>query len=131
MIIKTKHFGEIDIDTQSVITFSNGLIGFPNHTRFVLIQQEENSYFFWLQSIEEPNIAFVVTDPSLFFENYDSEEIWQKIDRKLSRLLVICSKVNQSPVANLRAPLIINIVTRYAMQQVLSDSQWTTQHLLI
>ena len=53
------------------MTFPNGLLGFPNHTRYALIQTGEENYFFWLQSVDEPNLAFVVTDPTIFFKDYE------------------------------------------------------------
>ena len=59
------------VDDERVITFPGGLLGFPDHTRFALIQTGEENYFFWLQSVDEPNLAFVVTDPSIFFKDYE------------------------------------------------------------
>ena len=57
--------------TSGSSTFPRGLLGFPDHTRFALIQTGEENYFFWLQSVDEPNLAFVVTDPSIFFKDYE------------------------------------------------------------
>ena len=61
----------LTVDDDRVMTFPNGLLGFPEHTRFALIQTGEENYFFWLQSVDDPNLAFVVTDPTIFFKDYD------------------------------------------------------------
>src|SRR5918911_5356594 len=69
--IESTRFGTLLVDEERVITFPNGLLGFPDHRRFALIQTGEENYFFWLQSADEPNLAFVVTDPAIFFKGYE------------------------------------------------------------
>ena len=54
MEIQTSRFGRMTVDDQRVMTFARGLLGFPNHSRFALIQTGEENYFFWLQSIDDP-----------------------------------------------------------------------------
>ena len=71
MEIETTRFGRLTVDDERVMTFPRGLLGFPNHTRFALIQTGEENYFFWLQSVDDANLAFVVTDPSIFFKDYE------------------------------------------------------------
>ena len=71
MDIETTRFGRLSVEDERIITFPNGLLGFPDHTRFALIQTGEENYFFWLQSVDEPNLAFVVTDPSIVFKDYE------------------------------------------------------------
>ena len=71
MEIQSTRFGRLNVDDDRVMTFPNGLLGFPSYTRFALIQTGQENYFFWLQSVDEPNLAFVVTDPSLFFKDYE------------------------------------------------------------
>src|ERR1700721_963721 len=66
MEIQTSRFGTLAVEDERVMTFPNGLLGFPNHTRYALIQAGSENYFFWLQSVDEPNLAFVVTDPVIF-----------------------------------------------------------------
>ena len=71
MEIATTRFGRLDVEDERIITFPRGLLGFPSHTRFALIQTGEENYFFWLQCVDEPQLAFVVTDPSIFFKDYE------------------------------------------------------------
>src|ERR1700722_17486530 len=72
MEIQTSRFGRMTVDEERVMTFPRGLLGFPNHNRFALIQTGEENYFFWLQSIDDPSLAFVVTDPTVFFKDYQA-----------------------------------------------------------
>src|SRR6476620_7708039 len=62
MDIETTRFGRLSVEDERIITFPGGLLGFPDHTRFALIQTGEENYFFWLQSVDEPNLALVVND---------------------------------------------------------------------
>src|SRR6478609_2678770 len=71
MDIATTRFGRLEVNEERIITFPHGLLGFPQHQRFALIQTGEENYFFWLQSVDEPSLAFVVTDPSIFFKDYE------------------------------------------------------------
>ena len=71
MEIVTTRFGTLNVEDERVIDFPKGLLGFPDRTRYALIQTGEENYFFWLQCVDEPNLAFVVTDPSIFFKEYE------------------------------------------------------------
>src|SRR5215204_6681376 len=71
MEIETTRFGKMTVEDDRVMTFPHGLLGFPQQGRFALIQTGEENYFFWLQSVDEPSLAFVVTDPAIFFKDYD------------------------------------------------------------
>src|SRR5258708_7634704 len=71
MEIQTSRFGTLVVEDDRVMTFPNGLLGFPNCSRFALIQTGSENYFFWLQSVEDPSLAFVITDPNIFFKDYE------------------------------------------------------------
>ena len=70
MEIDSTRFGRIVVDETRVITFPAGLVGFPDHNHFALVQTGEETFFFWLQSLDDPSLAFVLTDPTLFFKTY-------------------------------------------------------------
>jgi len=141
MEIETTRFGRLWVDDERIMTFPRGLLGFPNHERFALIQTGEENYFFWLQSVEEPSLAFVVADPSTFFKEYDvplREETLQEV--KLSdedvrsgvvQMFVICNKVGDWLTGNLLGPIVVNAVNRLATQVVLTEKKWTTRQPLL
>ena len=72
MQVRTTRFGIVEIDDDRIITFPKGLLGFSAYTRYCLLQPSDDAAFFWLQSVEEPSLAFVITDPGLFFPDYSA-----------------------------------------------------------
>ena len=137
MEIETTRFGRMEVDDQRIITFPKGLLGFPECERFALIQTGDENYFFWLQSLEEPSLAFVVTDPTIFFKDYEfpmKEETQQEIaltDMGYAQVFVICNKVGDWLTGNLQGPLVINAQNRIGTQTVLNDKKWTTRQPLL
>ncbi|MEE9211190.1 MAG: flagellar assembly protein FliW [Phycisphaeraceae bacterium] len=137
MIVKTTRFGEIEVDDGRVITFAKGLLGFPRYKQYVLIQSGEESYFWWLQSIETPDMAFVVTDPSLFVSSY-KVPIRPEQMRELgleslddAQVFVIVNKRDNVLTGNLQGPLVIHVNNRTGEQLVLSDRRFTTRVPLV
>ena len=137
MEVRTTRFGVIEIAEDRVITFPKGLLGFSGHTRYCLLEPGQDSCFFWLQSLDEPSLAFVVTDPSLFVPEYSvpirPEQMGELSLGKLedAQVFVIVNKVDQTLTGNLQGPLIINIETRVGKQLVLSDRRFSTRHPLM
>ena len=137
MEIVTSRFGTLNVDDERIITFSKGLLGFPDYARYALIQTGEENYFFWLQSVDEPNLAFVVTDPSIFFKDYEvpiKDETQAEIelaDLAHAQVFVICNKVDDWLTGNLLGPIVVNATNRLAHQVVLTDKKWTTRQPLM
>lgn len=137
MKIDTSRFGEIEVDPKRVIHFERGVLGFPKQKSYVLFEAGEDSYFWWLQSADNPELAFVVTDPSLFVPTYRVPvRADQMIDLGIETLdqaqvFVIVNKHGQTLTGNLQGPLVINVATREAQQLVLSDRRFTTRVPLI
>lgn len=137
MELRTTRFGTITIADDRVITFPKGLLGFGGFTRYCLLQPNDDAAFFWLQCVDDAGLAFVVTDPSLFFAEYSAPiRPEQMRDLGLERLedaqvFVIVNKVNDALTANLQGPLVINTVNRSGEQLVLADKRWTTRHHLL
>ncbi len=137
MQIESTRFGHMWVEDERIITFPHGLLGFPGHTRFALIQTGEENYFFWLQSIDEPNLAFVVTDPTIFFKDYEvpiKDETQSEIglaDLSLAQVFVICNKVDEWLTGNLLGPIVVNAANRLGVQVVLTEKKWTTRQPLM
>ena len=150
--IESTRFGTLLVDEQRVIQFPNGLLGFPDHKRFALIQTGEENYFFWLQSVDEPNLAFVVTDPAIFFKGYDvplrdETRLELRLDEaegprsaegpaadgaeRFVQVFVICNKVDEWLTGNLLGPLVVNAQNRLGQQVVLTEKKWTTRQPLM
>jgi flagellar assembly factor FliW len=137
MEVRTTRFGVIQIAEDRVITFPKGLLGFPQARRYCLLEPGEDACFFWLQSLDDPGLAFVVTDPALFVQDFSVPIRPEQMgEMKLSRLedaqvFVIVNKVESLLTGNLQGPLVINTITREGEQMVLAEKRWTTRHPLM
>ena len=128
----TRLFGEIEIDESKIITFEDGIIGFPDMKKFTLIFDEEKEgrpSISWLQSMDEPEIAFPVMDPLFVCETYNPsvEDELLKIlgtikEDNLYVLVTVTVPQNIKELAvNLKAPIVINTDTRKASQIIVED----------
>jgi len=103
----------------------------------VLIQPEPDSTFYWLQSIDAADLAFVVTDPLLFVPDYQiplREETRADLgiaDLSEASVLVIVNKVGDQLTANLQGPLVIHATSRVAAQIVISEKKYQTRHPIL
>lgn len=134
MIIQTSRFGSVQLASEDVIDFPEGILGFNDLRKFILLDDPNDEIFAWLQSCEVPQIAFPVLEPELFTSNYsvvltkhDLESLGlQAADAKESRtrsfsIITIPADATQM-TANLKAPIVINIAKRCARQIVLQDN---------
>ena len=137
MIVRTTRFGDVEIAEDRVITFPKGLLGFSEQKKYCLFEPAEDACFFWLQSLEDPALAFVVTDPSQFVGAYSvpirpeqmTELGLEKLDD--AQVFVVVNKVDQNLTGNLQGPLVINTANRLGEQFVLAERKWTTRHTLV
>jgi flagellar assembly factor FliW len=137
----TTRFGEVSLREDRLITFKNGLLGFTQCTTFGLsrIPNADESPILLLQCVNEPEIAFLVADPSTLGLDIKSEDMDKAIKesnmiKENVQTLVILTMYDQEEsyylTANLRAPLFIDSRTRQAKQHILANKDYTTQHKL-
>jgi flagellar assembly factor FliW len=125
------------VDGDKLITFDEGILGFPDLKRYGLIQTSPDPVFFWLQSVENPALAFVVCDPLAFVEDYHvpikADDVKALELRELSdcQVFVIVNKVDGHLTANLQGPLVVGAQSLRAKQLVLSDKRFSTRHRLM
>lgn len=137
MQLQTTRFGQIEVDDQRIITFPKGILGFPDYTTYVLIEPGQDTYFFWLQSTQSPDLAFVVTDPSLFVSSYQVPVKAEQLDElgmekiEDAQVFVIVNKRGNLLTGNLQGPLVVNVSSRVGEQLVLADRRFTTRVPLI
>ena len=119
-------FGDIEVDDSRAVTFPRGLIGFPDARKFVLLEPRGSSRVAWLQSIDVPELAFPVVDGACIGQAYpqpDSPELARNAGLGSSELallvIVAMSGQERSLVANMLAPLIVDLESRTGAQVVL------------
>lgn len=132
MHIETKYVGKIEIDEQKLIHFETGLPGFKEENKFVLIDLPGNDVLQILQSVQTSELAFIVTNPHLFYKDYEftlDEHIIETLQIENEQDVVVLSIMTiQDPfhasTINLQAPLIINERNKLAKQYILSSDKY-------
>lgn len=137
MKIETKYLGTLEVNEEEILHFASGIPGFPKEKKFVLLPLEDTGLDV-MQSTDTPEIAFIVTDPFLFFPNYDFKledpvvdqlELGAAEDVSVYIILTVRDPF-EITTANLQAPVIINTKNRKAKQVVLNDGSYNTRHPL-
>ena len=137
--INTLRFGELEIEDQNVVRFADGIPAFEDEHEFVVLPYEEGTPYMFLQSMMTPELAFLMTDPFVFFPDYSFElddENMEKLEIKTMDDVLVCTLISipRSGVADMTtnrlAPVVINRHTMQAKQIVLEKTQYTTKHRL-
>lgn len=139
MILKTVHFGDIELEEANVFHFEEGVFGFPHEKKYVVVRNPDPELpFDWLQSVETPELAFVITDPFFFKKEYEfdvpeaiqeSLDIWDPGDVLIYAITVIHADIKISTM-NLRAPLILNTRTKLGSQIILENENYPVKFRL-
>ena len=130
MLIKTTRFGLVELNSEDVLTFHEGLLGFKDLRQFVLLDDPNDDIFAWLQSCELSSIAFPVLEPELFGHKYtadlnrtDLEYLKIKTGQAPAFLSIITIPDDPTQMtANIKAPIVINLEQKIARQCVLQDN---------
>ncbi len=137
MKIKTDRFGEIEIPEHELLYMPGGLIGFSDCKRVVLLEHRTDSPFRWLQSADQPELAFVIIDPSLFVEDYPVDKLKKMLSTAENKVedvaIATIATVPPAPrpiTVNLLAPLVFDVKERKGAQVILNDPRYKTRHIL-
>ena len=137
--IYTSRFGEIEVDEKKIIRFKDGIPAFEDEHEFVILPYEEESPYYFMQSLSSPDLAFLLTIPFLFFNDYTFElddETVNELGIEDSENVFYYSMVTipngsiRYMTANLLAPIVLNGANMQAKQVVLEKSNYTTKHRL-
>ena len=134
MEIMTKAKGKMDISEENLLTIPEGLFGFEEYTKFALVDSDYEP-FIWLQSTENPNLAFLIVDPFLISSIYETDiddDTLAKIGITRPEDIIIMTIVtvpnNGAPItANFQGPIVINKRNHQCMQVILNDNRWSTK----
>ena len=127
--------GEIEVTSDAILHFPSGLLGFSDCRRFALLPHRPGTPFFWLVPVDREDTAFVVVNPENFFPKYCPSltqdqlaplALEPDVDHSLGMLVVISFR-DGVPTANLRAPLILDLSQRRAVQAVQIGKEFDTQ----
>ena len=139
MKINTLRFGTIEIDKSEIIIVPEGIIGFPDIKRYVILDMGKDTPFKLFQAVDEPTVGFVIIDPILFKPDYKvkirKEDLYslsaENLNEIVTAVIVTIPEDLYKMTANLRGPLLINLKSRLARQLVLADDTHNTRQLII
>lgn len=130
MQINTDFFGTVQVDESEIITFASEVPGFPEARRFILLPFGEGVPFWSFQSIDQPECAFVVTnpfwiDPDYVFELPESAK--EQLGIQETAQVAVYTTVTlrepfQESTTNLRAPFVMETKRRQAKQIILDET---------
>ena len=135
MKINTVRFGEIEVEDNKIIDFVVGPMGFEDKHNWVIV---DNGLLGWLQSADDPELAFVVANPFEFYENYEfninpneMETLEVGTDKDITVLSIVSvpPKVENMTI-NLLAPIVINMQGQKAKQVILNSNKYTVRHFV-
>lgn len=136
MIIESDQLGTVDVDESKIVSVPDGLLGFPDVVRFAVVDAGDDATYFWLQAVDDPQLAFLAAVPWAFFPDYapvlsDADQealgLTRPEDAALFCLLTI---TDDAVTANLLGPLVVNTATGIGRQVVLGDSDYSTRTVL-
>ena len=138
MKVLSKAFGPVEVNERQRLSFPTGLYGFESFKEYALLDAEQEP-FYWLQSLDVEQVAFVLINPFIFRPDYemniDNEELLPigiTDPGKAVIFSIVTIPVDNGPItANLQGPLVINRDNRLGIQAVLTDSRWRTKHDII
>jgi len=138
LTIESTRFGTVEIDDAIVLTLEQGMIGFPDHRRYAILKQREDSVFMWLHSIEDPSLAFPIVLPWVFYWDYEvdlSDADMAAIGVERADQISIYCVVNvtqnvREATINLFSPIVVNNAERLGRQVINLAEGYSTRNKL-
>lgn len=139
MLVKTRCFGEIDLEEDKILTFDNGIMGFEDFKRFTILfdnEEDDTPVISWLQSLDEEALAIPVINPLLVKPDYNpivEDELLVSLGELTEENVVILLSVtvpsdNTKVTANLKAPFIINADTKKGCQLIVENADYEIKY---
>lgn len=127
-------FGQVEYDPNNLLHFPEGMIGLPKLRNFIVMPNQKEGPLFWIQCVDDTDIAFVLTDPANFFLDYaiipdENERQILNIEEndEYFTLAVVTVPPDQNITVNLSAPILFAPKTNKAIQVILDDPKYKTK----
>lgn len=135
--IETTRFGSVEVSEHMIVHFPNGLLGFPEEKNYIFLEHRPDSPFMWLQSLDRPDLAFVLTDP--FWVKKDYLKDLSPAEKRLFQgesggevqvfvLVTIPRDRVREVTVNLLGPLVLEVDHRVGRQIVLPSTGYSTRY---
>ena len=127
-------FGEVSYDPAQILQFPEGLIGLDRLQRFLVMPNRKEGPLFWMQSVDDPDFAIVVTDPTHFFRDYllapderEREKLGIDADGACHALAIVSIGDSREITLNLSGPILYAPATNRGLQVILDDPRYSTR----
>jgi len=136
---RSTRFGEISVAPDKVISFSRGLPGFSALRRFILLDHDSEGLFKWLQSIDDPGVAFLLTNPGVYKQGYtvplkksEIDELGISDENDVVTLVMVCvSQGEKKQVSlNLKGPVVFNSGNMKALQSIIDRDDYPSNFVI-
>ena len=136
--VTSSRFGEISYSEGDLLVFPRGIPAFEKHHKWILAGDEDNAIK-WLQNVEDGDLALPVTTPDAVMPDYNAKIPEDELVLVGSKdfadlaLLIVVSIPEAAPwnmTANLRAPILINLKSRKAVQVIVLNEEYPIRHVV-
>ena len=136
-VLESTRFGTLEFSQDDIVQFVSGLVGFKELRSFIFIEHGDNRPFQWMQSLDDPGMAFLVVDPVHYVPEYapempqaiaDRRDLEPGTGRLVYTIVTIPSGKPEEMTINLAGPIIINAERRIAQQIVVEDETYSVKH---
>ena len=129
MRIETRRFGTLQLNTDQLFLFPQGLVGMETLRQWALLPDPQNDSVAWLQSASRGDRSIALVSPRAFFDSYrvhvtrrELECLHMKPGAELYIMTTVSGHIGKL-TTNLRAPLLLNLDRRLGCQIITNDSQ--------
>lgn len=123
MKLLNKQFGEIEFEEEAILKFEEGILGFEELKEYLLFS-ETDGYFFWLISVNQPEIIFPLFSLKLLQEEYSDEEKLEPYG------IVKLDKEPENISVNLKAPVFIDHNEKIGYQKIIDNENYQVDYPL-
>ena len=133
MLISTQRFGDLEPRADNTFKLMRPMAGFPNTKALVLVERPGQFPFFWLQSLEEPGVAFACAPMVAMRADYDLQlASWDSAQWGPLQPQQVVGVLSFQPEAsiNLAAPVLLDRAKGLALQVLNSKGSYGFQESL-
>ena len=138
-VFETAQLGEVVLDPKCMVDFPDGIPGFEQYKKYVIVTIDKYVPFQWLQSLEEPHLSFPIIKPILLYPEYApfiaQEELCtirlESFEEADVYFITTVGAEPQDVSVNMRAPLLLNREARLGKQCILADRSYSLKHPLV
>lgn len=127
--INTLQFGKLQVNSQNIFNFKDGILGFEDLRNFILVNAEDTVPFKWLISVESPEIGFPLISPWLIDLSYAPGKHLD-LNKEVPMVVITLGDESGKMTANLKAPIILDVEAQIGSQIILPTDKYSTNYVL-